>query len=42
MVLRDDFINEGEVADKVTAGKKKFARRINSGYDPHDALESLW
>ena len=41
-LLRDNFINEGEAAAVAPARKRKFAHRINSGYDPHDALESLW
>ena len=41
-LLRDKLIEEEEVAVKVTARKRKFAHRNNSGYDPQNALDSLW
>ena len=39
---RDKLIEEEEVAVKVTARKRKFAHRNSSGYDPQNALDSLW
>lgn len=41
-IQRDQFLDERDQGEEVISKKRKFAHRINFGYDPQNALDSLW